>query len=358
MLPKANPSIYTIKPYIGGDVTPLGFSRRIVLASNENPFGPSPESLKVLHDTQLNLASYPSGRASKLVEAISDVYGWPQDHIVCGNGSEEILHLIAKVFAGVGDDIVSPTHGFLVYRIATFAASANPVFYEQPDLKQNVDAILKAITPQTKVIYIDNPANPLGSALMRDDLKRLIETVPKHVVIALDEAYAEFVEDDCYASGLEFLKDHQNLIILRTFSKVYGLAGMRVGYAFAHPDVLDPLHRVRAPFNVGSMAQSMAASAIRDHYWVKKTRDHTIKMRAWTKKNLEALGYEVLPSFGNFLLINFESEQRADEVYQTLGKRGIMIRPVKAYGLPQYLRVSIGTEEQMHEFIDAMQELK
>lgn len=358
MFPRANDSIYNITPYVGGDVTPPGFSRRIVLASNENPFGPSPEALKVIHPLTLNLASYPSGKATTLTKAISEVYGIPDTQIICGNGSEELLHMIAKAFAEPGDDIVSPLYGFGVYRIATHASGANLVFYDQPKLNHSVESILKAITPKTKILFLDNPANPLGCALMKDDLLKLLKGIPSHVLIALDEAYAEFVADDTFMSGLEVLDQYPNLMVLRTFSKAYGLAGMRVGYAFAHHEIIDPLHRIRAPFNVSSLAQAMAAAAIHDKVWVKKTRDHSIAYLLWTEAKLKDMGIKTVPSFGNFFLLDCKTPEKVDYLYKEMGTRGIMLRPMKAYGLHQYIRVSIGKAEEMEEFVEIMGELK
>ncbi len=353
-MPKARSSVMTIDPYVGGDVTPKGMVRRIVLASNESPLGPSPLVLEFFRNFNLNLSSYPNGGASRLREAIASVHQRSMDHLICGNGSEDIIHLICRAYAGEGDEILMPQYGFLVYSIAAKTNGASPVFFPQPHLYSEVDRLLEHVTAKTKIVCLDNPGNPLGCMLTRNDLLTLHQNLPPHVLLVLDEAYAEYVEHTDYESGLTLFKDAKNVITLRTFSKAYGLAGMRIGWAHGAPEVLDALHRIRQPFNVNSIGQHSATIAVHDQGWIKKAFEHNLAHRSWTKEKLEELGFRVNPSQGNFLLFDCETPERAKDIYHYLGTRGVMIRPVSGYNLHHHMRVSIGRDFEMAEFIDLM----
>lgn len=350
-----NPSILDITPYVGGDVTPPGMFRRIVLASNENPFGPSPNVLSFLNNFSLNLASYPSGHPKKLKDAIALSHHLEKERIICGNGSEDLIHLICRAYATKGDEIIMPQYGFLVYSIGAKSVGATCVCVPQPSLTTNVNRLLSLITPRTRIVFLDNPGNPLGCMLPATEVKRLADQLPDHVLLVLDEAYAEFVEDPTFESGLTLLKDYPNVVVLRTFSKVYGLAGLRLGFGYGAVDVLNILHRIRPPFNVNSIAQAAGVIALHDQSWVKRVKNHTLSTLYWTKEKMEALGFSVQPGFGNFLLFDCATRERAADIYAYLGRRGIMIRPVNGYGLFQYLRVSMGKTEEMEEFIDLLE---
>lgn len=348
-------SILKITPYVGGDITPPGMHRRIVLASNESPLGPSPLVLDHMKNHPINLASYPSGSADKLRQAIAETHGLSKERILCGNGSEEVIHMLAQTFIHPSDEILMPKYGFLVYRIATLASNGTPVFYDQDDLSHHVEDILKFVTSKTKMVFVDNPANPLGGILSKDDLLRLRRELPEHIFLVLDDAYAEFVTDESYASGLTLFKDATNVMTLRTFSKAYGLAGLRIGFGYtANLDILDAINRMRAPFNVNSLGQDLASTALQDQAWVKKLVDHNTLWLSYTRAALEKLGYTLNPSHGNFILFHLGSEERAQKTYRYLGERGIMVRPVAGYGLKEHLRVSIGKGEEMEEFVDMM----
>lgn len=352
---KPLPTILEISPYVGGDVTPPGMYRRIVLASNENPFGPSPKVLEHMRGHTPNFASYPSGDAAKLRQTIGDTHNLSMDNVICGNGSEEIIHMITQTFVHAGDEVLIPEYGFLVYRIATLASSSTPVFYTQDALNHSVEAILAAVTDKTKMVFIDNPGNPLGCMLSKDDLITLRNALPDHVFLILDEAYAEFVDDESYESGLTLFKDDERVMTLRTFSKIYGLAGLRVGWGYtANKDILDALNRVRAPFNVNALAQELACVALMDKDWVRYIKDENIKNRDATRRGLSKLGYTMNPSHGNFILFDVGSKENAQSIYRFLGERGIMIRPVLGYGLSNHLRVSIGRAEDMAEFLEIL----
>ena len=349
-----NPSILEITPYIGGDVTPPGMFRRIVLASNENPFGPSPNVLAFFKNFSVNIASYPSGDALKLKDALSLCHQLDKERIICGNGSEDIIHLICRAYASKDDEIIMPRYGFLVYSIATKSVGARCVFAPQPDLTSNVDTLLSLVTPRTRILFLDNPGNPLGCMLPATEIKRLADHLPSHVLLVLDEAYAEFVEDSTFESGLTLLKEYPNVVVLRTFSKIYGLAGLRLGFGYAHEKILNILHRIRPPFNVNSIAQAVGSIALHDQSWVKYIKHHNLSTLYWTKEKMASLGFDIKPSFGNFLLFHCNTKERASHIYHYLGRRGIMVRPVNGYGLFEYLRVSMGKTEEMEEFIEIL----
>ncbi len=351
---KARENVMTIAPYVGGDVTPNGMTRRIVLASNESPLGPSPLVVDFFKNFSLPLASYPSGSASALKEALAALYHVDLSHVICGNGSEDIIHLICRAFVGEGDDVVIPQYGFLVYPIATKASGAHCVFVPQIGLRSDVDAIVNAMTSRTKVVFLDNPGNPLGCLMQREDVMRLHQNLPESVLLVLDEAYAEYVTDPEFESGLSLFKRTPNVIVLRTFSKAYGLASLRIGWAHAAPHLLDPLNRIRQPFNVNSIAQAVGCIALQDQQWIEKAREHNHIWRSWTKRKLETAGFKVNPSYGNFLLFDCGSMDKAQQLYSDLGERGITLRPVGGYGLHQHLRVSVGKDTEMEEFIHVL----
>ncbi len=358
MVPQPHPSILKISPYVGGDITPSGMIRRIALASNESALGTSPLVSAIIQQMSGQIHLYPNGGARALKEAIAQAYHLKSDQILTGTGSEELLHLIAKAYAGPGSEIIYPQYGFMVYSIATLCVGAEPVIVPQPHLKTDVDEILKRITPQTKVIFLDNPANPLGCKLSSSELGRLVENVPSHVLLVIDAAYAEYTEGEDYTSGLEWVEDRPNLVVTRTFSKIYGLAGLRVGWAYTSQPIVDVINRIRAPFNVNSIAQRAAIEALEDQEWVRQARDHTSLWRSWLQEQLDRLKLNYIPGSGNFVLIDFsQASKSAAEVYQELGRRGMIVRPTTPYKLPHHLRVTIGKGSEMEEFIEHLQDI-
>ncbi|WP_032112485.1 histidinol-phosphate transaminase [Candidatus Paracaedibacter symbiosus] len=355
---KAHPSIYKITPYVGGDITPEGMSRRIVLASNENPYGCSPQVSDTLKAHIHHIHSYPSGGAASLKQAIANHFLLDPQQILCGNGSEDILHLVARCFAGPGDEVISPHYGFQVYRIAAMSVGATLVYAPQPNYISEIEAILSSITPRTKIIYLDNPANPLGTYLDKGKLRRLIEQTPPHIIIVLDAAYADYLEEaDDYTSGFELVEKHPNLIITRTFSKLYGLASLRLGWCYSSVDVIHLLNRIRPPFNVNKLAQIAGIAAIGDQEWAKNVRQKMVQIKENFIKFLHEKSYRFLPSGGNFVSVEFPEAgpHNAKETYQHLGKNGILVRPVLPYGLPNHLRITIGTADEMVELCDALE---
>lgn len=348
-------SILKISPYVGGDVTPIGMTRRIVLASNENPFGAPPEVSDRLSQLGGQLHRYPSGCASDLKDKISALYQIAASQILCGNGSEEILHLLARAYVSEpGDEIMLPQYGFGVYKIAALSVGAVPVEFPRVDFQLNVAEILSRVTSKTKIIYIDNPGNPIGTYLTASQIDELLNALPKSILLVIDSAYAEYLSDvPDYGDAMSFVDQHENLVVTRTFSKIYGMAGLRLGWCYTNPQVIDVLNRIRAPFNVSVAAQHAGIAALSNTDWVKKTHQHNRLLSEWLKEQLMELRLLTVPCWSNFVLVRFSN---AHAVYNYLGQRGIIVRSMNFYNLPEYIRISIGLEEEMRELISLLRE--
>lgn len=344
--PIPNAGVFEIRPYIGGDVTPSGFSRRVVLASNENPYGTSPHVRQTIQEHLSNLHSYPSGEASALKDYVARFYDLAPNRIVFGNGSEEILCLVGSTFAGPGDEIIYPAHGFLVYRNIACAVGATPVAVPQPQLRLDLERVRQAVTSRTKIIYMDNPANPLGTYITKQDLCYFLDDLPPHVIVVMDGAYAEFATQEDYPHGFDWAHDRSNVVITRTFSKAFGLAGLRLGWGYMPTIMADYLNRIRMPFNVNRLAQVAGIAALEDMAWTCQTTQATVDERQRMYDVFLAMSLRPRLSATNFLLIE---PKNPDDLYQYLGRQGILLRPVKAYDLPQFLRASIGTPHENNE---------
>ena len=339
--------ILKIAPYVGGRAKAAGATRVFKLSSNESPLGPSAKALAAFTAAAGQLKLYPEGTSSILRHAIGEVMGLNADRIVCGNGSDELLHLLALAYAGPGDEVLYTEHGFLVYKIAALAAGATPVTATERDYTTDVDALLAAVTPRTKLVYIANPNNPTGSYIPASEVRRLRNGLPENCLLIIDAAYAEYVSRNDYESGLELVATTPNTVMTRTFSKIHGLAGLRIGWAYAPAAIVDALNRVRAPFNVSIPGQQAAVAAIRDHAHVEMSAAHNAKWLAWLGERISATGLKVYPSVCNFLLIEFPKDgpNTAAKADAFLMDRGLILRGVAAYGLPQCLRLSVGAEE-------------
>jgi histidinol-phosphate aminotransferase len=346
--PKSSESIYSISPYIGGDVTPPGFVRRVVLASNENPYGPSPAVKRAISEYIDRLHCYPSGAANSLREAIGKAHDVDPAWVVTGNGSEDILHLLARAYAGHGDEILIPQHGFGVYKIATLVVGATPVYIPRVDFKLSVDAILERVTERTKIFYLDHPGNPIAHYLTNAEIEDLLERMPSHVLVVFDSAYAEYMETDDYHPGTKWVQRYPNVVMARSFSKAYGMANLRLGWLYAHPEIVDPIHRIRPPFNTTGLSQAAGIAALEDQAWIKHCVGLNKENLSWFENAMNSLGIKILPYTSNFVMAHFENTQ---EVYHYLGKKGLIVRPMGAYALPEYLRITIGTAEQMQELV-------
>jgi histidinol-phosphate aminotransferase len=351
---KLRPGIMEIAPYVGGEASLPGIERPMKLSSNENPLGPSPRAVEAFRAAATDMHRYPDGGAEGLRRAIARRFALEAGQIVCGNGSDELIALLTRAYAGPGDEVLFSRHGFLMYRLSTLAAGAPPKAAPEKDLRTDVEALLAMVTPATRILFLGNPNNPTGSYLSRTELWDLRRRLPESVLLAIDAAYAEFVEAPDYASGEELVRAGEHTVMLRTFSKIYGLAGLRLGWAYCPPAVADALNRVRGPFNTSAPAQAAAEAALADIGHETRSREHNRIWRDYLARELAAAGYRVHPSVGNFLLVEFADADAADAF---LRARGLIMRKMGAYGLPQCLRITIGTEAEMRATAAALAEL-
>ncbi len=352
--PQPKPDILEIKPYIGGEGR-FGSARPIRLASNENPLGCSAAARDAYLRAAEDMHRYPDGAAQELRAALGKTYGLDPERIVCGAGSEELISLIVRSYAGIGDELVYSQNGFLMYPICAKAVGAKPVAAPEKDMRSDIEALLKAVTPKTKVMLLANPNNPTGSYLTKAEVEDLHARLPANVLLVIDAAYAEFVDAPDYDDGASLAAKHPNVATLRTFSKIHGLAGLRVGWGFCGGDIAGVVNRVRGAFNVSVPAQAAAIAALGDHDFVKKSAALARQGRAYLTRELSALGLKVWPSVTNFLLIEFGP--KAEEIRIALRDRGIFIRQMGAYSLPTHLRISLGTMEDNEAVVAALREI-
>ena len=328
------------------------------LSSNETPLGPSPQAVEAYRGQADRLHVYPEGSAQMLRDAIAASYGLNPARIVCGNGSDELLTLLAQTYLSAGDEAIYSAHGFLVYRIAILAAGATPVVAPETAERADVDAILALVTEKTKIVYLANPNNPTGTYLPYDEVKRLHAGLPGDVILVLDAAYAEYVRRNDYAGGLELAAEAGNVVMTRTFSKIFGLAGLRVGWAYGPASIIEALNRTRGPFNVNAPALAAASAALADRAHVERAVAHNDTWLAWLAEQLPKLGLRVTPSIGNFLLIHFPDQPGlgAAAADAFLRERGFVLRRVAGYGFPNALRMTVGSEEANRGVVAALDE--
>ena len=353
---KAQPGIMKIALYEGGKSHVDGIENILKLSSNENPFGASEAAKEALVRASLSLHRYPSTDHSGLRDAIADVWGLDADRIICGNGSGEILMMIAQAFAGKGDEVLFTEHGFAMYPIYANANGAKPVVVPERDRVVDVDALLAACTKKTKVVYIANPANPTGTMIGEADLARLADGLPEAAVLVLDGAYAEYVEG--YDAGKSLVESRSNVIMTRTLSKIYGLGGLRIGYGYAPKQIIDILMRIRGPFNLSAPGLAAAEAAMRDTGHTQKCRVENAKQREWMAGALAALGLPSDTSCGNFILARFASKEEAMACNDYLTSQGILVRYVGGYGLANGLRITVGDEASCRRVVHAIGQFK
>ena len=331
---------------------PPGVKRVYKLSANETPLGTSPKAVEALFDITGRLQIYPDGNATALRVAIAEVHGLNPANVLCGNGSDELLTLLCQAYLSPGDEGIVTGHGFLVYRIQIMAAGATPITVKETDCRVDVDAILAAVADRTKIVFLANPNNPTGTYLPIEEMRRLHAGLPDHVLLVLDAAYAECVRRNDYESGIELVSSSDNVVMTRTFSKIYGLAALRVGWLYAPQHVMDVLHRIRGPFNMNAAA----IAAVHDRAHIDRSVAHNETWRVRLTEGLEALGLWVTPSVGNFVLIHFGSEpgKTAADAGEFLSARGYVLRRVTAYGFPNALRMSIGSEEANESVLAAL----
>lgn len=354
-------NISAIAPYQGGKpiselAREMGLNEAdiVKLASNENPLGMSPKAQMALEEAIYEIARYPDGNSFALRDAVSHKYGVQPAQIVFGNGSNDILELAARAFLSAGDETIYSQHAFAVYPLVTQAVGANGVVVPAVEFGHDLPGFLKAITPKTKLIFVANPNNPTGTLISKTDLKAFLQQVPKHILVVLDEAYDEYLSSVDKSEAITWLAEFENLIISRTFSKAYGLAGLRVGFGLMHATLADLMNRVRQPFNVNSLAQVAATVSLQDEDFV--ARSYAANQAGMTQitQGLEQLGLSYIPSYGNFVSFKVTN---ASAVNQALLKQGVIVRPVANYEMPDYLRVSIGLFSENARFLEVLEKI-
>ncbi len=356
--PIPNPEILRIRPYVPGkhgqetaDLKPLK------LSANESALGPSPKALAALNAAAAAAHRYPDSDATALRSALAERYGFPADQIVCGAGSDEVIALTCQAYVQPGDEVVYPEHGFLMYALSTLAAGGVPRTAPERGLRTDVGALLSAVDDKTKIVFLANPNNPTGSYISAQELAELQAGLPDQVLLVVDGAYREYVEQPDFSTGLELVAaGKENVLVTGTLSKIYGLGGLRVGWAYGAPALIDVLNRVRGPFNVAAPAQAAAAAALQDRTFEERVRRLNNDQIAPLTQRLRGMGLTVYPSVANFVLIDFREEARRVQVDTTLQAQGIYLRQVAAYGLPTCLRMTLGTRAENARVLDALTE--
>ena len=354
------PGIMGISPYVGGASHVEGAAKVIKLSSNENPFGPSPAAIAAYKAAADDLAAYPSPDCADLRAAIGARHDIDPSQILCGNGSDELIALLCMAYAGEGQEVLFPDHSFALYGLAAQANGATPVAAQDTNLTPDVDHLLAACTDQTRLVFLANPNNPTGTRLNAQEVERLAASLPPKALLVVDAAYAEFVTGDDYDSGQSLVSRRDNVVMTRTFSKIYGLAALRIGWLYGPAHVIDVLNRVRGPFNVNAAAQAAAMAAVNDADYVSWCATKNVELKAKTVTALEALGLPCIPSSANFILTEFgvDAGTGAAAADDFLKSRGIIIRRMDGYGLPSYLRISIGADDECDALIAALTEFR
>jgi histidinol-phosphate aminotransferase len=356
--PSARPEILTIHPYVAGESEIPGVNRTVKLSSNEGAFGVPPAAQAAIAAVISEVYRYPDGSAAPLREALGKRWGLDPARIVCGAGSDDLIYQLCLSYGGPGRDIVMAEHGFSIYHIAGTYAGSRAIKVPERNLTANLDAMLAAVSPSTRLVFLANPNNPTGSMLPAEEVARFRAALPPDVLLVLDSAYAEYVTRPDYDGGVKLVDATDNTVMTRTFSKIFGLGGMRIGWCYAPPTVVDVLDRVRGPFNVSVAAQAAAIAALAEPGWVEAGCAHNAAQRPRLTAALEAAGIKIWPSEANFVLADFETTEAANAADAFLRSRGIIVRKVGGYGLPHCLRVTIGTTEEVDLVIEAFTDFK
>ena len=354
--PTPKPGILDIAPYVPGKSKAEGFAHPLKLSSNENPLGCSPAARAAFVAAADSLALYPDGRATALREALSAKYDLEPERLIFGCGSDEVFTLLGQAYLQPGDNAVQVEHGFLAYRIAIRAAQAQVRFARQPGRRSDVDAILSQVDARTRIVFLDNPGNPTGAWLDGAEVRRLHAALPADVILVLDGAYAEFVEDPAYEDGIALARDARNVVVSRTFSKIHGLAALRVGWAYCPAEVADACDRIRAPFNLSLPAQAAAVAALGDDDFMARSVALVREERPRLEAGLRALGLETYPSQANFTLVRLPDApgRTAAEAEAALAAAGVLVRGLKPYGLGDSLRITVGRAEENARVLQAL----
>lgn len=354
--PTPRPGVLAIEAYVPGESKVPGGVKPIKLSSNETPLGPSPAAIAAYKAAGLNMERYPDGQATVLRQAIGKRYGLDPARIVCGAGSDELLTMLAHAYLGPGDEAIYTQHGFLVYRIAILACGATPVVAQESNLTADVDQILAKVTAKTRMVFLANPNNPTGTYIPIGEVRRLRARLPGNVVLVLDGAYAEYVRRNDYEAGIELVATTNNTVMTRTFSKIFGLAALRIGWAYCPAEIADALNRIRGPFNMSTPSIMAGAAAMEDGAHTDAAVAHNDEWLEWVVAEVEKLGLRVTPSVANFVLIHFPQDagQGAAACDEFLKSRGIILRRVVSYGLPDCLRLTIGTADENRAVVAAL----
>lgn len=359
LLQLATPGVASLQPYEPGKPVEdlereLGLKNIIKLASNENPLGSSPKAMAILNNPG-DLARYPDGNGFRLKAALAEYHGVQAEQITLGNGSNEILELIARAILTPAHEVIFSEHAFAVYPLVTQAIGARAVVVPAKNHSHDPHAMVAAVTSNSRLMFVANPNNPTGTWLQRPELRQLLESVPDDLIVVVDEAYFDYAQEPDYPNCMEWLADFPNLLVTRTFSKAYGLAGLRIGYGVTHRDLADLLNRVRQPFNINSLALACAEAALQDSEHMKRTISNNQSGMRQLIDAFNTLGLEYIPSTGNFICVDMKRPGR--EIYNRLLHEGVIVRPVDNYGLPNHLRVTIGREEENERFIKALKKV-
>jgi histidinol-phosphate aminotransferase len=356
--PQPRPEILGIDPYVPGKSKVAGLEKFHKLSSNESPLGPSRKAIDAVKAQAESLELYPDGASTALREAIGRRYGLDPARIICGNGSDELLALLAHVFLHPGEEGLYSQYGFLTYPICIRAAGGIPIVAEETERTASVDALLAKVSARTKIVYLANPNNPTGTYIPFSEVKRLHERLPQQALLVIDAAYAEYVTRNDYAAGLELASTFDNVVVTRTFSKIHGLAGLRIGWGYGSAHIIEALNRVRGPFNLNGAAQVAGVASLEDAAHIEGAIAHNAHWLPWLAEAIAKLGVEVTPSVGNFLLLTFpkESGRTAADADAFLSARGFILRAVAAYGLPDSLRLTVGGEEANKGVVAALRE--
>jgi histidinol-phosphate aminotransferase len=356
----AKPWIEAIAAYVPGRSTVDGGAKAEKLSSNENPLGTAPQAREAYAAAASSLERYPDASATALREAIAGHYGLEADRVIYGTGSDEVLHLAAGAYAGQGDEVLFVRYGFAVYPIAARRVGAEPVEAADGDYATDVDALLAAVTPKTRVVFVANPNNPTGTYTLKDEIARLHAGLPADCLLVIDQAYAEYLDPEDDDGALELARTQPNVLVTRTFSKIFGLAAERIGWGYGPAEVIQAMHKIRAPFNVTTGGQNAAIASLKAQDFVDRSREHNTQWRGWLAEEIGKLGnagLRAVPSKANFLLVLFEGEVTAEEAYSGLMERGYIVRWLPGQGLRHGLRISIGTEEQTRGLMAALREI-
>ncbi len=350
------PGIMDIALYQGGQSHVAGVADVVKLSSNENPFGPSPKAIQAVRESAATLHRYPSTDHTSLRVVIAERHGLDADRIICGVGSDEVLQFVAQAYAGPGDEIIHTEHGFSMYPIIARMAGATPVMVAERERRVDVDNILDAVTPQTRIVFVTNPGNPTSTMISEAELERLADGLPSDCLMVLDGAYAEFV--DGFDGGAALVDRFDNVIMTRTFSKVYGLGGMRVGWGYAGKEIIDVLNRVRQPFNLSLTALAAAEAAVQDEEYLRFCQAENARLRVWLSEELAKIGVASDPSCTNFILARFVDRAEAEACDDFLKTQGLIVRRVAGYNLPNALRITVGDEEACRRVVAAITAFK